>query len=239
VSIVQDDDGLPALQLLFTADDAAYGGTALTSVDANGSYAQGVDFSNGSYFQATMRLDANSLYNNPWGTWVGGLTTWSNSYQLGLSNALFEFGIIELYADGGDGNQYDDSAVKGYIPGSSQFMALDGWGTYYPIDRTQWFTVGMQVMQNAGDLRGCMYAAQGYSVSQSDFVRCDSLSGHGYQMLHDELNARNYLILQAGHPEEVDTPMILRVRDVQVWTCWPTASGPDAFGVSGRTCENL
>ncbi len=220
-----NDNGTQALDLKFTAADVANEATVLTSIDPR-TFVSGIDFPNGAYYEITMRVTPQSIDDNWWGAGVYAFWTWSNSAALGLSPSWDEHDFLEGYGNGGDGSAYTDTCAKGNHP--TVAVCPDGWGVYYNFDPRRFFKFGALITQDGGSSLGiCTFVND---VKQVCASRSD--------MTPAEANERNYLILQAGadqYPVWADIDLL--IEDVEVWTCFPTDSGPDAFGVPHRTCN--
>ncbi len=242
--IVRDGDR-QALDMTFTVDDNPHNGLQLTSVPfQSGTYDRGVDLPNGAYYQITLRVSPQSINNNTYAELVGSFWTWSDTAALGSSPSWAEFDPIELYANGGNppaGHGYDDSAAGFYNPRCCGFdFVLDGWGdavpsgnsTYYPVDQSQYFTIGYLTTQDGKDISICNYL-------NGVFDRCKTATQAGMAGLNDSIfNQRNYLILLVGLSSDtvpVKADMDMFVRDVQVWTC--PAGVNSVVGVPGHACN--
>lgn len=221
-----NDNGTQALDLKFTAADVANEATLLTSVDPQ-TFVRGADFPNGAYYEITMRVTPQSIDGNWWGAGAYAFWTWSNSGALGLSPSFDEHDFLEGYGNGGDGHEnYTDTCVKGNYPTTA--VCPEGWGVYYDFDPRQIFKFGALITQDGGSNLGiCTFIND---VKQVCASRSD--------MTPSEVNERNYLILESGFDQyPVWADIDLLIEDVEVWTCYPTDSGPDAFGVPQRTCN--
>ncbi len=232
VAMVSDGNLPQVLSMRFTAADAASGALQLTNVNQRTGYNQGTDFPNGTYYQITMRVTRDSIDANWYGTLAAAFWTWSDSAVLGASAAFGEWDFMELWANGGNppvGHDYDNTVLQFWNP-HGQALVLDGWGSYYPIDQSQWFKLGILGWQNGRDnISMCSYI--------NDVIQhCEDMISQGISVDSSVFDARNYLILLVGPLISVPilNDMEFLIKEIEVWSC-PDWWSP--VGVPKHTCN--
>jgi hypothetical protein len=217
-----NDGGTQAMDMQFTAADAANIGTVLTTVNALSGSTQGVDFPSGAYWQATFRVLPNGINNNPFGDLTAAWWTWSDTAQSGRSSSFTEYDFLEEYASGcchNDAGLHPWGAVP---PGQSQLI-LAGFGRpEFKIDPTIYHTIAGRITQDGStNLALCIYI-DGVLQVCGDYISSGSTTPTPAQF-----NQRNYAVLQVGplNSTPVTQPMDMLIKDVQIWTC-PGWQGP-------------
>ncbi len=221
VSMV-NDGGVQVLDLRMQPGDAPAGlGTAISTLNADNGATQGIDFPNGAYWEATFRVSASGLNNNPNGTEVAAWWSWSDTGQ-NTSTAFQEYDNPEIY---GTGSNQNNVTIHGYYGAGSAYIA--GFGPpHLTLDPTVYHTIAVRVTQDGNaNTELCEYIDGVLQV-------CGGSAGDPAATY----NQRRYPILDAGiiPGNTPSAPLDTLVKSVRIWTC-PGWQGP--LNQPGHPCN--